>query len=182
MYGMVNEGIHTFIQTNFGNDAWHSICQDADIDLTQFDRMASYDDAITYNLVGAVAKHTDLPPEKVLNVFGEYWVDFAGKSGFGNLLKLSGDSFIERVQNLDDMHERILMTMPELKPPSFEIEQIASDIYELNYYSTRPGLAPMVIGLLKGLAEKTGETIKVELTHAREDQDDPDVFRIEVVK
>ena len=119
MYGMVNEGIRTFIESNFGAAAWDSICGDADIEMTQFDRLGSYDDAVTYSLVGAVAKHTELPPEKVLKVFGEYWVDYAGQSGFGNLLKLSGKNFVERVQNLDDMHERILLTMPNLEAAIF---------------------------------------------------------------
>lgn len=180
MYGMVNEGIHTFIVSNFGDEAWQSICAHADIKVTQFDRLGDYDDSVTYSLVGAVAEHTKLPAEKVLNVFGEYWVDFAGHSGFGNLLKLSGPNFVERVRNLDDMHERILMTMPNLKPPSFELEEIGENTYELSYYSTRPGLAPMVIGLLHGLAAETQEEITVEHTKARAVQSDPDVFRIVV--
>ena len=178
MYGMVNEGIRTFIESNFGAEAWDSICGDADIEVTQFDRLGSYDDAVTYSLVGAVAKHTELSPEKVLKVFGEYWVDYAGQSGFGKLLKLSGKNFVERVQNLDDMHERILLTMPNLKPPSFELEEVGENTYDLSYYSTRPGLSSMVIGLLHGLAEQTGEEITVEQTQERSDQSDPDVFRI----
>ena len=180
MYGMVNEGIRSFIETNFGVEAWQSICNDADIDVKQFERLGSYDDSVTYDLVGAVAKHTNLPAGKVLSVFGEYWVDYAGQSGFGNLLKLAGDSFVERIQNLDDMHERILMTMPNLKPPSFELVEIEEGVYHLSYYSTRPGLAPMVIGLLHGLAEQTEEKISVEQIQERSTQTDPDVFRVEL--
>lgn len=182
MYGMVNEGIRTFIEGNFGADAWQSICSDAEIEMTQFDRLGSYDDAVTYSLVSAVAKHTELPAEQVLKVFGEYWVDYAGKSGFGNLLKLSGKNFIERVQNLDDMHERILLTMPNLQPPSFELEQISDNTFDLNYYSSRPGLSAMVIGLLHGLAEQTGEKISVVQTQERASQSDPDIFRIELTE
>ncbi|MEO1662176.1 MAG: heme NO-binding domain-containing protein [Pseudomonadota bacterium] len=178
MYGMVNEGIRTFIEDNFGAEAWRSICDDAEIEMTQFDRLGSYDDSVTYSLVGAVAKHTKLTPEKVLNVFGEYWVDYAGQSGLGNLLKLSGNSFVERVKNLDDMHERILMTMPNLKPPSFELEEVEKDTFDLYYYSDRPGLGAMVIGLLHGLADQTGDKITVEHTQERSAQSDPDVFRI----
>ena len=178
MYGMVNEGIRTFIESNFGEEAWQSICGRADIDLRQFDRLASYDDAITYSLVGAVSEHTNLPAEKVLNVFGEYWVDYAGQSGFGNLLKLAGNSFVEKVRNLDDMHERILLTMPNLKPPSFELEAVGENTYDLSYYSTREGLAPMVIGLLKGLAAETGEIIVIEQTQEKSSNTDCDIFRI----
>ena len=178
MYGMVNEGIRTFVTRNFGVEAWNSICNDADIETTQFERLGSYDDAVTYCLVDAVAKYTELPPEKVLKVFGEYWVDYAEQSGFENLLKISGKNFVERVQNLDDMHERILLTMPNLKPPSFELEEVGENTYDLSYYSTRSGLGSMVVGLLHGLAEQTGEEITVEQVQDRSMQSDPDIFRI----
>ena len=178
MYGMVNEGIRTFVERNFGVEAWNSICGDADIETTQFDRLGSYDDAVTYCLVDAIAKYTELPPENVLKVFGEYWVGYAGQSGFGNLLKISGKNFVERVQNLDDMHERILLTMPNLKPPSFELEKVGEKTYDLSYYSTRLGLGSMVVGLLHGLAEQTGEEITVKQIQHRSVQSDPDIFRI----
>lgn len=178
MYGMVNEGIRTFIESNFGPDAWQAICNRADIDVQAFDRLGSYDDSVTYSLVGAVSEHTKLPADKVLNVFGEYWIDYAGKSGFGNLLQLAGNTFVEKVQNLDDMHERILLTMPDLKPPSFEMEEVGPNTYDLNYYSTRDGLAPMVIGLLNGLAAQTDEAISIEQTQARSADQPCDVFRI----
>lgn len=181
MYGMVNEGVRTFVIEKFGKDAWEAIRLDAGIDTSQFDRMHTYDDAITYGLVAAVARHTDTPESEVLSVFGEYWVGYAGNSGLGNLLTLAGRNFVERVQNLDDMHDRMMVAMPGLKPPSFEIEELGQNVFELSYYSPRPGLTPMVIGLLHGLAAQTGEKISVELTCARKSQSAPDLFRIELL-
>ncbi|KEO90253.1 hypothetical protein EH31_09185 [Erythrobacter longus] len=181
MYGMVNEGVRTFVIKKFGKDAWETIRLDAGIDTSQFDRMHAYDDAITCDLVAAVAKHRDMAQGEVLSVFGEYWVGYAGNSGLGNLLSLSGRNFVERVQNLDDMHDRKMMAMPGLKPPSFEIVELDQSIFELSYYSVRPGLTPMVIGLLHGLAAQTNEKISVELTSARSSANAPDLFRIELL-
>lgn len=181
MYGMVNEGIRTFIEENFGQEAWQSICHEAQIGTTEFDRLGAYDDQVTYALVGAVSNHTRLPTETVLKVFGEYWVEYALQSGFKNLLKLAGDSFVERVRNLDEMHDRILMAMPNLKPPSFELDMINETTYRLRYYSDRKGLAPMVVGLLHGLAAQTQEQIAVEHLGPSDSDADCETFQIVLV-
>ncbi len=181
MYGMVNDGIRTFIVDAHGPDMWQKICATAQVDRDVFERMSSYDDAVTYGLVGAICEHTGMSGEDVLNVFGKFWVGFAGSSSFGELLRMSGNSFVERIRGLDDMHERILLSMPHLRPPSFEIEEVAPQVYDLFYYSEREGLAPMVSGLLEGLAAETGEKVKVTHTVAKAKVSDPDVFRVTLI-
>ena len=178
MYGMVNEGIRKFIEGNHGKETWKAICQKASIDVQQFERMASYDDKITYGLVGAICEHTELTAEEVLNVFGQYWVGYAKASAFGNLLQLAGETFVERIEGLDEMHDRILLSMPHLKPPSFDIEEVGEKTYDLHYFSEREGLASFVVGLLHGLAAETDETISVEHVTQRSEASDHDVFRV----
>lgn len=181
MYGMVNEGIRTFIVNAHDEGTWASICRAANIDQQSFERMASYDDAVTYKLVGAICEHTGRRPQDVLEIFGKYWINFAGGSNFGELMRLAGRNFVERVQGLDDMHDRILLSMPHLKPPSFEIEAAGNATYLLRYYSDRAGLAPMVIGLLHGLAADTDERIEVHHLRSKSDTLDHDVFEIRLL-
>ena len=178
MYGMVNEGIHTFIKTNYGDDAWKEICSKAGLNRSEFERMASYDDAITYSLVGAIVEQTGLSQEEVLKVFGSYWIEFVSQSNFGRLLRVAGDNFVDRINGLDDMHDRILLSMPHLKPPSFELEETGENTYKLHYYSEREGLCPMVMGLLYGLAQDTGEQIEVEHLPPTPETTDHEVFKI----
>lgn len=181
MYGMVNEGVRSFILENYDEQTWLSICKGAGIEQTEFERMAGYDDSITYSLVGSICEHTGLDAAEVLKVFGTYWVEFTGASSFGNLLRLAGRTFVERVEGLDDMHERILLSMPHLKPPSFELEEIGEAVYHLHYFSDRAGLAPMVIGLLHGLAHDTNEKIEVFHVTPKSADNDHDVFEIRVL-
>lgn len=181
MYGMVNEGIRTFIETNHGPETWGAICTAAGVERTNFERMASYDDAVTYDLVGAICDHTGLSGAEVLEVFGRFWVDYVGGSSFGNLLKITGKTFVERIEGLDEMHERILISMPHLKPPSFEIEHVNEANYRLHYYSERDGLAPMVIGLLHGLAAETNDRIDIKVAQSKADGADHDVFMIQML-
>ncbi len=182
MYGMVNEGIKTFIVSNHDDQTWHSICERAGIGHTDFERMSSYDDEVTYKLVGAICDHTGLEADEVLRVFGNYWIEFAGGSNFGNLMRLAGNTFLERLDGLDDMHDRILVSMPHLKPPSFELEPTEQEgVHRLHYYSPREGLTAMVIGLLHGLAADTGEEISVHHAMSRAEGADHDVFEIRLL-
>lgn len=181
MYGMLNEGIRSFITENHGPEAWQSICDTAGLDQLEFERMSSYDDAITYKLIEAICSFTDLPLPEVMDIFGRYWVEFAGASHFGNLMRLAGNSFIEQLKGLDDMHDRILLTMPHLKPPSFEVDQKDDGSCILHYYSEREGLAPMVIGLLHGLAKETGERIEVSQVAVKSEQFDHDIFEVRIL-
>ncbi len=178
MYGMVNEGIREFIVKNHDEATWKTICERAGVSCDSFERMESYDDKITYDLVGAIVSHTGLTVHEVLEVFGAYWVDFAGHSTFGNLMQFAGDTFLKRLEGLDDMHARIQLSMPHLKPPSFELEELGEQRYLLHYYSQRDGLEPMVIGLLHGLAKETGQQITVRQITDTPDATDHGVFEI----
>ncbi|WP_299780485.1 heme NO-binding domain-containing protein [uncultured Roseobacter sp.] len=181
MYGMINEGIRAFILKHHDKETWEAICQKASVGDQQFDGMKSYDDGITYQLVGAISEHTGLSSGEVLTKFGSHWVDYAGESRFGNLMKVAGDSFLERLNGLDDMHARIQLSMPNLKPPSFKLEEVADRTYRLHYFSQRTGLDSMVVGLLYGMAEETGEKIKVNQIAEKSDTVDHSVFEIAVV-
>ncbi|WP_299952658.1 heme NO-binding domain-containing protein [uncultured Roseobacter sp.] len=178
MYGMVNEGIRNFILKHHDEEAWQAVCKKASVNDQQFDSMTSYDDAITYRLAGAISEHTGLSVDKVMTEFGSYWVDYAGASEFGNLMKLAGDSFLERLNGLDAMHARIQRSMPNLKPPSFKTEEVGDRTYRLHYFSHRKGLDSMVLGLLHGLADETGAKIQVEQVAEKSDTTDHSIFEI----
>ncbi len=182
MYGMVNEGLRTFVEKEHGPDMWREVCEMAGVEAATFERMTSYHDSVTYSLVGAVCQKTGKSADEVLEPFGTYWVTFAGASNFGTFLRLAGNTFVERIKGLDDMHDSILLSMPHLKPPSFEIEEVGPNDYELSYFSEREGLAPMVIGLLYGLAAETNEKIKVTQIVQKKTVSDPDVFKVTLVQ
>lgn len=178
MYGMVNDGIRRFVTENHGEAVWEEIRRDAGVDISCFDAMTSVDDAVTYNLVGAICKRFGIEAAQALQAFGEYWPSFAGQTSYGALMDFSGGDFVEFLESLDEMHERIAVTMPHLKPPSFEVERLSEDSLNLYYSSERPGLAPMVLGLLNGLAARFNVAITVTHTAGGADGRGADVFFI----
>jgi hypothetical protein len=164
MYGLVNKAVVDLVTTKFGADAWNKIKAKADVDIDVFVSMDAYDDDITYRLVGAASEVLGLKPEQVLEAFGEYWVLYTAAEGYGSLLDASGKTLREFLENLDALHARVALTMPALRPPRFRLVPVDDTTMRLEYHSVRQGLAPMVVGLLKGLAARFNTA--VEISHA----------------
>lgn len=183
MYGLVNRAIKGLVEDQFGVEAWTRICARAGVASggdDGFVAMEAYDDAITYALVGAASEELELDASAILESFGEYWTLYTIEEGYGDMLSMMGSSLGEFVDNLDAMHERIRATMPDLVPPSFERTEQSDGTTILHYRSERVGLAPMVQGLLKGLARRFETTLEVE--HLPESVAGHDQFRIREIK
>jgi len=156
LYGLVNKAIQDLVISGHGEQAWTNICTDAGVDTTQFVAMQNYPDAITYGLVGQVSATLGAPPEEVLKAFGRHWVKFTGREGHKDVFEMypkGKEGLVSFLENLDDMHARMMMAMPELKPPQIYSERLSEDKLRIHYVSHRAGLGPMVTGLLDGLFE-----------------------------
>lgn len=177
MYGLVNKAIQDLVTDQFGADTWRRIAAKAGFTDGSFLSMESYDDSLTYGLVAAGAEILGQSGEQLLEGFGEFWIKYTASEGYGELLELFGGSFEEFLANLDAMHARVGLSMPHLSPPSFTFEPGDDGTHRLHYRSDRPGLAPMVTGLLRGLAERF--RVEVDITHCPPDAEaDHDVFLI----
>lgn len=179
MYGLVNKSIEQLITTNHGVDAWRKVKQTAGIQVDTFGSMEPYPDEITYALVQAASKELDIPVDQLLEAFGQYWIRYTGHEGYGALMRLAASTFVEFLQELDNLHSRVALSFPNLVPPSFDCTDIQDQSVRLHYRSKRPGLAPMIVGLLRGLGEAfklSGMTIDHDVR--REDGADHDEFQI----
>lgn len=182
MYGLVNKAVRDLIVDNFDEAKWEEIADSVGVD-HHFISMENYNDSVTYDLVGAASKLLDLPAEQILTQFGSHWIRFTATEGYGHLFTLFGDTLEEFLDGLgNDLHARVALTMPDLKPPEFKIEKLAENRFHVHYMSHRKGLTPMVKGLLEGLTERFGEPSKV--THLRTEPDEAlthEVFEIELL-
>ncbi len=178
MYGLVNRGLEDMIRGTHGDDVWDEIKRRAGVDVEVFVRMDAYPDEVTYKLVGATVEVLGKSVESVLHAFGMHWTRYTGAEGYGPLLESAGASLPEFLANLDELHVRVGRMYPHLKPPSFRCSDVTADSLMLHYYSTRAGLAPMVVGLLEGLGERFGVEVVVEQVTDREHGDDHDSFRV----
>ena len=177
MYGLVNKAVKDLVVSNFGKDKWDLISQKAGLKDDDFAPLKTYDDSITYSLVGAASQVLNLSAEDILKAFGKYWIIFTAHEGYGELMNLFGHNFDDCLQNLNQMHNRMGAMMPNLKPPRFVLTKESDGTIKLEYHSTRAGLAPMVYGLLEGLSEKHKTKISISYVN-RKSQSEPDLFTI----
>ena len=85
MYGLVNKALEEFVLSRFGEDTWETIKQSAGVDIDVFVSMETYPDDVTYRLVDAASDVLKQSTEEVLKAFGEYWVLYTAKEGYGEI-------------------------------------------------------------------------------------------------
>lgn len=179
MYGLVNQGVHDLAVKLGGEALWLEILAAAGIDDEQYVSLSTYPDEVTYQLIAAASSVLGLSQEEVLHAFGRHWVLYTAQRGYGAIFDTMGASLPDFLANLDSMHARLSLSMPELTPPSFVCEQLEGNQLRLEYWSDRRGLAPMVAGLLTGLGERFGLTLSVNQTVSRDDGADHDEFIVD---
>jgi len=75
------------------------------------------------------------------------------------------------------MHTRIKLSFPHLKPPSFSVTDETETSLVLHYFTDRPGLAPLVVGMIGPLGDRFG--VETEVVVERAEAPRPhDIFRI----
>ena len=178
MYGLVNQAIEDLVRSNQGDATWEVIKQKAGVETEAFLGMEEYPDEVTYKLVQAAAEILNTPSEEFLRAFGEYWVLYTAKEGYGEMLSAGGETLPEFLQYLDTLHTRVGVIMPNLQPPSFSCTEVSDHSLHLHYYSHREGLAAMVIGLVQGLGKMFGTETEVQHIKGHHTGEDHDVFYI----
>jgi predicted hydrocarbon binding protein len=167
MYGLVNAAVQELVESRFGVEAWGQIRQRAGVPIAVFSRMDAYPDAVTFQLVAAASEVLGLTPDQVMEAFGEFWVLYTGREGYGHLFAMGGDTLREFLLNLDELHSRVGQNFAQLRPPSFQFEEAPGGRLLMHYLTEREGLCPMVRGLLWGLAQHFRTALAVEHPRCR---------------
>ncbi|MBR8835570.1 MAG: heme NO-binding domain-containing protein [Stigonema ocellatum SAG 48.90 = DSM 106950] len=178
MYGLVNKAIQDMVCSRFRQETWEEIKQKAEVEVDVFISMQGYPDDMTHKLVKAASVVLNLSPSEIMQAFGEYWVQYTASEGYGEIMDMTGDKLPEFLENLDNLHARVGASFPELKPPSFECHHMEEDSLNLHYRSTREGLTPMIIGLIKGLGTRFDTEVDITQTQSRDEGAEHDEFLV----
>lgn len=180
MYGMVNRAIEDLVVSTSGAETWLKVKEATGIELGMFIDSAQYSDAVTLKLVESASQVLELPTEDILHAFGRHWILYTGREGWASVFDLAGDNMVDFINGLDGMHARVQVALPDAQMPEFSV--IAYDEHlELTYRSSRAGFAPMVLGLLDGLAEQFDEQWHVEHVHQKSEHG-CDIFHLRQIR
>lgn len=154
MYGLINKAVEGLVRSKFGDQSWEKIRTRAGLPDLPFVSMEQYSDESTYGLVAAASEVLGAEADAILREFGRYWTVYTAEAGYSELMRSAGRTLPEFLNNLDQLHTRVQLSFPHLRAPSFAVSQETESSLALHYYTERAGLAPLVEGLLDGLAER----------------------------
>lgn len=181
VYGLINKALRDVVVAGVGQDGWTRVCRKCGSEEYFFIAFEQYPDELTYSLAGAAASELGVSIDLLLEQVGEYWSQFTVQEGYGHLLDLVGKDFDTVISRVDELHARLMVTMPELRPPSFRYNKREDGTIVVQYTSHRPGLSSLVVGLLRGLARHFGQTAVVVQTIHRNESQDYDEFEVKLL-
>lgn len=156
MYGMIHRGIRQMVLDAEGHDAWSAIAATAGIGAAELISAEVYDDAITVRILEATALRLDIPLGTCLERLGTYWVYFAERGFYGDIMRFVGNDLVSFIASLDRMHQAVSMAMPAARVPSFGVVAQEPGMIRVRYCSGRAGLERFVVGLLHGVMARFG--------------------------
>ncbi len=161
MYGMIHQAARDLAVARLGEAERERLLAREGFSGRHFIGVEYYSDAETMRLVGVISDRLGGGLAETFYNFGRYWIDFAGASAYGRVLKMAGGDLETFISNLDRMHASIKSNMPRAALPGFEVVESGPAAIEVLYRSERKGLEPFVQGILSAVAERFGETVRV---------------------
>jgi guanylate cyclase soluble subunit beta len=133
--------------------AWDAISGAAGVAGKDWLSACPYDDGDTYGLVVAAAGALGVSAAVVLEAFGAFFAStWLRAAGFGLLMDCLGSNFHDFVRNLNFLHQHLAVSYEAMAAPSFDVERLSPTVLVIHYYSARPLLWSLVVGILTGVA------------------------------
>jgi hypothetical protein len=181
MFGLATRRIESLVSERHGPDAWATIQAVGRIVDEEFQTILDFEDEDPEAVIEAIAWRLEMPVPEVLLAIGRFWIAYSKETMLGKFMQFKGAAIVARLHELEGLSEWIALAAPRLEPPKFRFEEGSGDAHRLHYFSSRHGYQPLLIGLLYGLVEETGERIEVRLGDCRAKGHDHDVFEIRLL-
>jgi len=167
MLGLINDCAEQLVITKFGIEAWHAIKKAAGCEVKDhgFEQHGHYPDSATVDIVVAAAKALSVTVDDVLELFGEFFLQYTIDKGYDNLLRCQGSTLRLWLSNLNALHDHLQSSLPAGNFPVFWCEncEVFDGAIILHYYSVRGALlGGVVVGIVKEVA-KTYFDVEVQM-------------------
>jgi len=181
MHGLVNRSIQRFIVDSYGVEIWGEICREADFGFDNFEAMLTYDPTLTDAALAATCRRLKRNRTSLLEDMGTYMVSHPDLAPIRRLLRFGGDTFVEFLHSLDDLHDRAVMALPDLDFPQLELREHAPNSYSLIYRWNRHGFGTLVLGVMRAMADDYGVLALLGHSSTLGEFGDVDTISIELV-
>ena len=117
MHGLINRSIQCFLRDTYGENIWREIALGADLGFDSFEALLRYDVAQTEAVLRAASRTLSKSRDVVLEDVGTYLVSNPNVQALRRLLRFGGESFVDFLHSLDQLHERAKLAVPDLRLP-----------------------------------------------------------------
>ncbi|GAB4389400.1 heme NO-binding domain-containing protein [Albidovulum sp.] len=159
MHGLVNRSLQSFLRDTYGRDLWEAVAEDAGVGPDGFEALLSYDDRVTDAVIDAAAGRLCKPRAALLEDLGSY---LAGREGLRRLLRFSGVDYVDFLQSLDELPERVHLAVPELEMPELSLKRIGGGRFTLLCRSPHAGFSAVFAGILRAMADDYGALVLID--------------------
>lgn len=182
MHGTINCGLQIYVCEIFGADMWEESCTHAGLSGFSFETMLTYEDSLTERLLSALTHVLGRDRADLLEDFGTFVVSEERLKPVRKLLRFGGESYVEFLQSLEDVHDRAKIALPDLDVPRFELENHGGDRFTVHYSFEKLGFGAVFLGLLRGMADDYGALILIDHIPAKGHECDKDRFEISLMQ
>lgn len=164
MHGLINRAVQSFVCATYGRERWLRATETAELGFAEFEAMLVYDRKKSYRLLDVVCDQLNRSRDEFLEDLGTYLVSHPNMEGLRRLLRFGGVTYVEFLQSLDDLADRVKLAVSDLDLPALELQECSPTEFELRCQPGLDGYANVMIGILRAMADDYGAL--VILTHA----------------
>ncbi|MBU6281935.1 heme NO-binding domain-containing protein [bacterium] len=176
MIGIVNNAFHDWVREQHGPETWLRI--ERRIESGTFIGTEDYDDRTTLELARGIARELGLSEDTVLERVGEHFGRRSVGRDFGVLLNAGGANYRDFLRGLPDLQTRFALIYPNTAPPRFAVLDEGPSSVTIVHHTARKGLAPLLAGVLAGIACVFGMEANVARSSERSEAGSCHVFRV----
>ena len=169
MHGLVNISLQNFVVDVYGDEVWRDVVGMAGLDFERFEAMLIYPDDITHSAVAAASARLAKSREDLLEDMGIYIVSHPTMSRIRRLLRFGGSDFVEFLESLDDLPERVRLAVPDLEMPRLRLMDRGAGSYWLLCGRSPAGTDQVILGALRAIADDYGALAFVDRIEASEE-------------
>ena len=162
MHGLINRSFQCFLRDTYGAASWEAVALRAEVDVSGFEAMLTYDDALTDAVIEAAVRVLDRPRETLLEDMGAYLVSHDTVTSLRRLLRFSGVNFADFVNSLEELPDRGRLALPDLEMPELELEEVEHGQFLLRCTAPLRGVGHIMVGLLRAMADDYGALVLLE--------------------
>lgn len=162
MHGLINKAVQSFVVLTYGEDRWQNVVSQVGLERPDYEAMLTYDDEQSGEMLNAVCRELDRPFGEVMEDLGTFLVSHPNLESLRRLLRFGGVTYVDFLHSLNDLPDRVLLAVSDLRLPSLDLREHTSGLFSLTCSPGLPGFGGVMVGILRAMADDYGALVMLD--------------------